>query len=159
MLNMCVSQGLTVQDSLRRISRDLLPVYPDLGRELAIVCEQADVGSLEHALENLAERIDVAEVRSFTSLLIQTERMGTSVAAALTEYSDNIRESLRQRADEKANRATFKLLFPTVLCLMPAVYMFLLGPAVIELSKFFNEGGQTALDNSQESIQRMNTRP
>ena len=156
MLNMCVSQGLTVSDALGRISGELRSVSPDLARELSIVCEQADVGTVEHALRNFADRIDVPEVQSFTSLLIQTDRMGTSVSAALTEYSDNIREGLKQRADEKANKAAFKLLFPTVLCLMPAVYLILLGPAVIELSHFFHGGGRDAVDAGRQAIERLN---
>lgn len=158
MLNMCVSQGLTVHDSLRRISRELRFVYPHLSQELEIVCEQAAVGSLSHALQNLTERIDTPEIQSFTSLLIQTERMGTSVTSALTEYSDNFRETHRQLADQKANNSTFKLLFPTVLCLMPAVYLFLLGPAIIELSSFFYGGGRDALDNGRQALQQMNNR-
>jgi tight adherence protein C len=90
-------------------------------------------------------------------LLIQTERMGTSVSVALTEYAERMRESLRQRADEKANQATFKLLFPTVLCLMPAVYIFLLGPSIVELSEFFN-GGNSVLNNATDAVQRYNQR-
>jgi tight adherence protein C len=156
MLHMCVSQGLTVTQSLTRISHELRDVYPALSRELDIVSEQAEIGGIVVALENFSARIDMAEVHSFTSLLIQTERMGTSVSAALTDYSDNIRESLRQRADEKANQATFKLLFPTVLCLMPAVYMFLLGPAIIELSDFFNEGGRDVLDAGRQAVDQLN---
>ncbi len=136
-LNMCVSQGLTEQESFRRISGELGTVYPHLAKELDIVREQAEVGTMPHALQNFADRIDVPEVQSFTSLLIQTERMETSVSLALEEYSDNFCEAHRQLADQKANNATFKLLFPTVFCLMPAVYLFLLGPAVIELSDFF----------------------
>lgn len=156
MLNMCVSQGLTVQESLRRVGRELRSVYPHLSRELNIVYEQSNVGTMEHALKNFADRIDVPEVQSFTSLLIQTERMGTSVSQALTEYSDNFRESHRQQADQKANNATFKLLFPTVLCLMPAVYMFLLGPAIIELSDFFYGGGRDAIDNGRQALEQLN---
>ncbi len=156
MLHMCVSQGLTVQSSLLRISRELQRVYPHLARELSIVCEQAAVGTLQQALQNFAERIDVPEVQSFTSLFIQTERMGTSVSQALTEYSDNFRETQRQQADQKANNATFKLLFPTVFCLMPAVYLFLLGPAIIELSDFFYGGGRDALDSGRQALQQLN---
>ena len=88
-------------------------------------------------MSNFARRVDAPDVNSFTSLLIQTERMGTSISVTLGEYAENMRESLRQRADEKANKATFQLLFPTVLFLMPAVYIFLLGPSVIKLTDFF----------------------
>lgn len=157
MLNMCVSQGLTVPEALKRILRDFRGVYPALSQELSIVTEQARINDLRTALESFGNRIDLPEVHSFTTLLIQTERMGTSISEALTTYSDTMRESLKQRADDKGNRATFRLLFPTVLCLMPAVYLFLLGPAVNELSKFFNEGGRNSLDSGSAAIQRLNT--
>ncbi|WP_166825011.1 type II secretion system F family protein [Thalassoroseus pseudoceratinae] len=153
MLNMCVSQGMTVPAALKRISQEIRPVYPALSRELQIVVEQAHLGSLEQALRNFSERVDLPEVHSFATLLIQTERMGSSVSAALTDYSDNMRETLRQRADEKANQATFKLLFPTVLCLMPAVFLFLLGPAMISLNDFFQGDGADLLNNSSQQLQ------
>jgi tight adherence protein C len=156
MLNMCVSQGLTLQDALGRVGRQFRDVSPALSHEMAIVSKQADVSTLHHALDNFSKRVDLPEVHSFTSLLIQTERMGTSVSDALADYSDNMRESLRQRSDTKANQATFKLLFPTVLCLMPAVYLFLLGPALIELSNFFNNGGLDSVSNGIDAVQELN---
>jgi tight adherence protein C len=158
MLNMCVSQGMTIPESLNRVSRELRPVYPAIAQELNIVSDQAQIGSLEQALENFSDRIDVPDVHSFTTLLIQTQRMGTSVSQALTDYSDNMRESLRQRADEKANTATFKLLFPTVGFLMPSVFLFLLGPAIIQLSDFFNGGGAEALNQNVQQIDRLENR-
>ena len=156
MLNMCVGQGLTVPDSLQRIGRDFRAVYPALSQELSIVNEQAKISTLQTALENFSRRIDLPEVHSLTSLLIQTDRMGTSISQALTTYSDTMRESQRQQADEKGNRATFRLLFPTVLCLMPAVYLFLLGPAINELQRFFYGGGLDSLNSGSQVVQRMN---
>lgn len=145
MLNMCVSQGLTIPDSLKRISHDLQPVYPVLASELMIVVHQAEVGNLHISLDNFADRVDVPEVDSFVSLLNQSERMGTNVSDALTEYSNTMRESLRQRTDEKANKAAFRLMFPTVLFMMPAVFGFLMGPAILELQQFFDQGGLESL--------------
>lgn len=145
LLNMCVSQGMTITAALARVGKELDKVYPALAKELKIVAEQARVSTLEQALSNFSERVDVPEVHSFTALLIQTERLGTSVSRALTDYSDNMRESLRQRADQKANSAAFKLLFPTVMCLMPAVFLFLMGPAIIQLSDFFGGAGAEIL--------------
>lgn len=156
MLNMCVSQGLTIPESLKRILRDLRGPYPALAQELRIVTEQSQLAGLPTALTNFSKRIDLPEVHSFTTLLNQTERMGTSITEALTSYSDTMRESLRQRADEKGNRATFRLLFPTVFCLMPAVYLFLLGPAIVELSNFFYRGGRQSLDQGTSAIERLN---
>jgi tight adherence protein C len=137
MLNMCVSQGMTLIHALKRVTSELGSVFPALSQELKIVAEQAELGTLEQALLNFSKRVDAPDVHSFTSLLIQTERMGTSVSAALGDYAENMRESLKQRADEKANKATFQLLFPTVLFLMPSVYIFLLGPSIIKLTDFF----------------------
>ncbi len=156
MLNMCVSQGLTVPDSIGRVARDLKPVYPALAQELSIVVDQTKVGTLNEALTNFAERIDIPQVDSFVSLVTQTERMGTSVSDSLTEYSDTMRESLRQRADERANQASFSLLFPTVFCLMPAVFMFLMGPAVIEMAKFTEAGGLQGLNDGRQALRSVN---
>lgn len=153
MLNMCVSQGMTVPAAMKRVGVELKQPHPDLHQELAIVTHQAEVGTMQQALENFSRRVDLADVHSFTSLINQTERMGTGISKALAEYSENIRESLKQRADEKGNRAAFKLLFPTVLCLMPAVYMFLLGPAIVEFSNFMNRDDQT-MQRANEIIQR-----
>lgn len=150
MLNMCVSQGMTVPRALKRIGGELGKIYPALAQELKIVIEQSSIGTFSQALTNFSKRIDVPEVHSFASLLIQTDQLGTDVTSALQEYSDNMRESLQQRADEKANKATFKLLFPTVLCLMPAIYIFLLGPAIVELSDFFHSGGSDSLNSTTE---------
>ncbi|MCA9004777.1 MAG: type II secretion system F family protein [Planctomycetaceae bacterium] len=155
MLNMCVSQGMTVPHALKKIIRELAKVYPALAHELKIVIEQSSIGTFSQALANFSKRIDVPEVHSFAALLIQTDQMGTNVTSALQEYSDNMRESLSQRADEKANKATFKLLFPTVLCLMPAIYIFLLGPAIVELSDFFHSGGRDSLNNTTDMFQQV----
>ena len=157
MLNMCVSQGLTIRASLTRIAGDLKPVYPVLAGELAIVSRQADAGNLQVALTNFGDRVDVPEVDSFVSLMNQAEQMGTSVSDALTEYSNTMRESLRQRTDEKANKASFKLMFPTVLCMMPAVFMFLMGPAILELQDFFDSGGADNVQSGADAINQVDS--
>ena len=153
MLNMCVSQGMTLPTAFDRVAKELGETHPDLRTELQIVGEQARLGSLDQALENLRRRIDVPEVHSFTTLLMQTERMGTSISAALAEYSENMREALKQRAEERGNKAAFKLLFPTALCLMPAVFLILLGPAVVELSNFANRN-DTTLERANDLIRQ-----
>jgi len=157
MLNMCVSQGLTIRDSMKRIARDLKSVYPQLARELSLVSRQAEVGNLRVALNNFGDRVDVPEVDSFVSLMNQSEQMGTSVSEALTEYANTMRESLRQRTDEKANKASFNLMFPTVLFMMPAVFMFLMGPAILELQDFFDSGGVDNIQQGADAIQNIDS--
>ncbi len=157
LLNMCVSQGMTPLTAMTRVTHELYNVYPELTEELRIVAEQAKIGTMQQALENMRTRLDIPEVHSFANLLLQTERLGTSVSVALSEYAERMRETLRQRADQKANQASFKLLFPTVLCLMPAVYMFLLGPSIIELTDFFS-GRNQAVNSADEAFESYTSR-
>lgn len=159
MMNMGVSQGLTVPQSLRRISRELSEVHPALAEELRIVDQQAEVGNLPQALRNFGQRIDSPEVTSFTSLLIQSETTGTSISKALTDYSDSIRASLKERADSRANAASFKLLFPVALFLMPSVFLFLLGPAIVQMSDFFNNQAQDLQQDRNSALRSLDQQP
>ncbi len=159
MLNMGVSQGLTVPASLRRISSEISSVHPALSQELSIVNRQAQVGSLHYALRGFSQRIDSPEVASFTALLAQSEATGTSIAMALKEYSDSIRSSLRERADSHANAASFKLLFPTTLCLMPSVFLFLLGPAIVDMNNFFDNSSSVLTEGRANAVQSLDRQP
>jgi tight adherence protein C len=159
MLNMGVSQGLTVPQSLRRISREITSAHPAIAQELQLVERQAEVGSLPQALRNFADRVDSPEVNSFTSLLIQADATGSSISRALTEYSDSMRASLKERADARANAASFQLLFPVTLCLMPSVFLFLLGPAIVQMSDFFANQGAQLQQNREEAIRSLDQQP
>ncbi len=159
MMNMGVSQGLTLPQSLKRIGREIVSMHPALAEELQLVNQQAEVGSMPQALRNFANRVDSPEVNSFTSLLIQSETTGTSISRALTEYSDGIRSSLKERADSRANLASFKLLFPVALCLMPSVFLFLLGPAIVQFSDFYNNQAQQLQQSRQDAIRSLDQAP
>ncbi len=159
MLNMGISQGLTLPQSLKRISREIAPIHPALAQEIQIVNRQADVGSLGHALKNFSNRIDSPDVNSFTSLLVQSEATGTSVSNALIDYSDSMRDSLKERADSRANAASFKLLFPIALCLMPSVFLFLLGPAIVELTDFFGNRADELNSDRNNGLQSLEQQP
>ena len=159
MMNMGISQGLTVPHSLTRISGEIAQAHPALADELRIVCRQASVGTLSRALKSFADRIDSPDVNSFTSLLIQSDSTGTSISRALSDYSDSIRSSLRERADARANAASFKLLFPVALCLMPSVFLFLLGPAIVELSDFFGNRAATLNADRENALQSLQQQP
>jgi len=159
MMNMGVSQGLTVPQSLKRISREIGSVHPALAEELQLVNQQAEVGSMPQALRNFSQRIDSSEVNSFTSLLIQSEVTGTSISRSLTEYSDGIRSSLKERADARANLASFQLLFPVALCLMPSVFLFLLGPAIVQFSDFYDNQAQQLQQSRQDAIRSLDQAP
>ncbi len=159
MMNMGISQGLTVPQSLRRISQEIAEAHPALSEELHIINQQAQVGNLPHALRSFAQRIDSPEVNSFTSLLIQSETTGTSISRALAEYSDSIRATLKERADARANAASFKLLFPVALFLMPSVFLFLLGPAIVQMSDFFNTQAEVLQQDRQNAVRSLDQQP
>lgn len=159
MLNMGVSQGLSVPQCFRRIAVELKEAHPELADELRFVTQQADIGTMSQALKNFSQRIDSPEVSSFTSLLIQSESTGSSISRALTDYSDSIRSSLKERADSRANAASFKLLFPVALCLMPSVFLFLLGPAIVQLSDFLSNGAQALNNDRQNAMDSLQQQP
>ena len=80
----------------------------------------------------MADRIPVGEVRTLAVILAQSERLGSETGTALLEYSTNLRTSLKQRADTRANQAMFWMLFPTILCLWIPAAILLVGPAILE---------------------------
>lgn len=135
LVTLCVSQGMTAPAALARIATEIADTYPDLETELKIVSGQAALGSLEQALGNLRRRIDGPEIHSFTTLLMQTEQIGSGVLAGLAEYGENVCEGLGQRAEEQGNHVAFQLLFPIVLCLVPSIFLILMGPAVVASSR------------------------
>jgi tight adherence protein C len=92
------------------------------------------------ALKNFAERTRVADVRSLISMLLQTDRFGTSVAQALRTHAATSRTKRRQLAEEKAAKVGVKLVFPLVFFLFPALYTVILGPLVIRILRVFVEG-------------------
>jgi len=138
MLAMCVSGGLSLRDALGHTSREIHEAHPELAIELLIVRQQADMTSLEMAFRQFAERIDAPEVLSLSALVAQGQQLGTNVASSVREYADLMRLERRQTADERSNRAGISLLFPIILCLLPAAMIFLWGPAIVEMTDFLN---------------------
>ena len=91
------------------------------------------------ALKDMGERAMEDDLRAFAAMLIQTERLGTSLANSLRVHSDSLRTKRRQRAEEEAAKTTVKLLFPLVFLLMPAMLIVVLAPALIRIMKFMGE--------------------
>ena len=139
LINMGVTRGLTFSTALERVQAQLRDVHPELSGELEIVQQQAKLGSLEQSLRQFELRVDAPEIRTLTGILSQTERLGTSLSAALQTSAGSIRTALKNHAERTSSSAPFKLLFPIVLCLLPAVYMVILAPAAVELSNFMRD--------------------
>ena len=134
LLVVCVEAGLGLNHAMVRVSEDIDTVSPVLSQQLALVNFEIRAGTpREDALRHLAERTGVKDVASLVTMLIQTDRFGTSVGTALRVHADTIRTKRRQRAEEAGAKTTVKLVFPLVLFVFPAMFVVILGPAVLLL--------------------------
>lgn len=135
MLTLCLSAGLNVLNSLQRVTQELHLAFPELALELEIVRRQAELRTLEFALSQFADRVGMPQIRNLSVLLTQSENLGTDAVQVLREYADNLRINMRQRADEMANKAPFKLLFPAYMMAFGAGIL-LISPVVLEFQSF-----------------------
>jgi tight adherence protein C len=155
LLTLALSAGQTILGALQQVAGELRSSHPALAEELEIVRQQSAISSLEHTLAQLADRVAVPEVRNLALLLIQSERLGADASTALLEFSNNQRVNLRQTAEATANRASFWMMFPSVLCLWVAAAIVLIGPIYYE---FWNQRKVSAefIRKSQADIRKSN---
>ncbi|MGA9995661.1 MAG: type II secretion system F family protein [Pyrinomonadaceae bacterium] len=129
-----IEAGLGLNAAMLRISEELRDVHPDISTEFEIANLEIRVGrEREEALRNLAERTGVDDLRSLVAMLIQADRFGTSIARAVRVFSDSLRTKRRQRAEQAAQKAAVKLLFPLACFLFPTLFIAILGPAALTL--------------------------
>jgi tight adherence protein C len=134
MMVVCVEAGLALNQALLRVSEEIVTVSHLMGEQLALVNLEIRAGTpREEALRNLGDRTGVADIRSLVTMLIQTDRFGTSIATALRVHADTLRSKRRQRAEEAAAKTTIKLIFPLVFFVFPAMFVVILGPALIQI--------------------------
>ena len=134
----CIEAGSSVDQAILKTSDDLDITYPALADELRLVTTEMRAGKPRlEAFKNFASRTKVDEVRSLVSMLVQTDRFGTSIAQALRTHAEVSRTKRRQAAEERAGKIGVKLVFPLVFCLFPALYVAILGPAVVEYFRLF----------------------
>jgi tight adherence protein C len=135
-----VEAGLGLNAAMMKVSSELNKVHPDISEEFELANLEIRVGrDREEALRNLAERTGVDDLHSLVAMLIQTDRFGTSVARAIRVFSDSLRTKRRQRAEQAAQKAAVKLLFPLACFLFPTLFIALMGPAVLQLIDTFGK--------------------
>ena len=138
MLVMCLEGGLSLNSALQRVRGELLTVHPELTAELNIVEREMMMGlSPGEALRKMGERANLEELRSLASVLLQSERYGASIVKAIRVYADGLRVERQQRVEELAQKAAVKVLFPTLLCIFPAIFVVVLGPAAYQIRTIF----------------------
>ncbi|MBI5598334.1 MAG: type II secretion system F family protein [Deltaproteobacteria bacterium] len=137
-MTVCVEAGLSIDASMIRIAEDEEFGKSPLAGEMKIVIRETRLGKPRgEALRDMAEKVGVDDLRSFAAMLVQTERLGTSLAESLRVHSDSLRVKRRQKAEEEAAKTTVKLVFPLVFLLFPAMFVVILIPAVIRIARLF----------------------
>lgn len=132
----CVEAGVGLDAAFNRVAQEFKLAQRELSQEFRLVNLELRAGkSRTEALNNLAKRTGLDEIKSFASLMIQTMQFGTSISQALQVYAETFRTNRRQKAEELAAKLPVKLLFPTAVCIFPALFIIILGPAVIRVMK------------------------
>jgi tight adherence protein C len=133
LLVVSVEAGLGLDQALSRVGVELSAPYPDLSDELRLLNLELRAGKgRSEALRNLSDRTGVEDLSGLVTMLIQTDKFGTSIAQSLRVYSDTLRTKRRQRAEEAAAKTGVKMVFPLVCCIFPAIWVVTIGPAAIK---------------------------
>ena len=135
MLTVCVEAGQGFDAALMQVSRATTgPISGEFARVLAEIQIGRPRGE---AFSSMAERTSAPEVRNFVSALVQADRLGLPLGAVLREQSQQMRLVRRQRAEEKAQKETVKILFPLLFCIFPLLFIVLMGPGILTMIDAF----------------------
>jgi tight adherence protein C len=130
----CVESGLTLRAAIAQVTDELRKVHPELSEEFSVSNKQIEFGStLETAMQDLAARTKLDELRSFSTFVQQAQRFGATMGAALRDLADMLRTQRELRAEELAQKAAVKILIPTLLFIFPTVFVVLAAPAAIKI--------------------------
>ncbi len=138
LLVICVEAGLGLDQALLRVSQELHHAHPDFSDELQLVSTEMRLGKTRaDALRELGRRTGLEDLKGLVTMLIQTERFGTSVAQSLRVFSTDLRTKRRQRAEEMAAKISIKMVPVLVLFIFPALLIVVLGPAIVTIMRQF----------------------
>lgn len=143
LLVICVDAGLGLDQAMLRAGHELSVSHPQINEEFLQISREQRAGKPRiEAWKSMADRSQIPEMEAFVGMLTQTERFGTPIARALSNYADGIRLKRRQTAEEKAAKTTVKIIFPLVLFIFPSLFIVLLGPAIIGIMRGLAGGTQ-----------------
>jgi tight adherence protein C len=143
LLVVCVEAGLGLNQAFVRIADEIHHLSSTTATQFHLMNLEIRAGTpREEALRGLYDRTGVEDVRTLTTMVIQADRFGTSIANALRIHSDTLRDKRRQRAEEAAAKTTIKLVFPLVLCIFPAMFVVLIGPSLIQIFETLSSMGR-----------------
>jgi tight adherence protein C len=132
----CVDAGLGLDQALLRTGQELATSHPVIAEEFMLINLEQRAGKPRiNAWRDMADRTQLETVRGFATMLAQSDRFGTPIARALGTFADELRKKRSQQAEEMAAKTTVKLMFPLVLFIFPSMFIVLLGPAVLTISR------------------------
>ena len=134
LLVVCVEAGMGLFEAIRIVGAECERHGQEIGTELNLVATDISAGaSLGQALRGLADRTAVEDVKPLAATLIQSEQLGAQIAPALRASSDALRTRRRLHAEEDAQKASIKILFPLVIFVLPSMIAVIIGPAMISV--------------------------
>lgn len=140
LLTVCVEAGLSLDAALIKTTDNFQHKSNPLIKEINTVILEIRAGKPRaEALKSLAERTMVDDIKSFVSMLIQTEKFGTSLGKTLRTYSDSLRMKRKQLAEERAAKTAVKMLIPLTFCVFPALLVVMLAPAFVKIYAMFDK--------------------
>jgi tight adherence protein C len=141
LLTISVRAGLGFDAALAKVVEKMIgPLTDEFRRALA----EVRMGKARRdALRDIVPRTDVVPLTNFIGAIIQAEQLGVSISKVLQVQSEQLRIERRQRAEEMANKAPIKMLFPLVGCIFPSLFVVILGPAIILIVKNLGGSGST----------------
>jgi tight adherence protein C len=136
----CLESGLSLPGAIQRVSDELRVAHPLLAGELSIVQREIELGAtIDAALRHFAERSGYEGVRTLSTFVRESQRFGTELVEALRLHADMLRSQREQAVEETAQKASVKILIPTLLLILPAVFIVLAGPALIQIHEAFSK--------------------
>ncbi|MFN7222795.1 MAG: type II secretion system F family protein [Paracoccaceae bacterium] len=142
MMLVCVEAGQSLDQSIIRVGNEAKNGYPALAEEFEMVAHEVKAGKERvTVLRDMAERVDLPDITSFVTTLIQSSSFGTSIADALRVYSSEMRDKRIMRAEEKANTIPTKLTLGTMLFTLPPLLVILIGPSIAKFASQMGGGG------------------
>jgi tight adherence protein C len=134
MLVVAVEAGLGLDAAIQRVADELQRASPDLAEEWRVAVRETQMGiPRNEAMAKMADRSNVPDMRTLVAVLMQAERLGTSIAQTLRVHAETSRVKRRQRAEERAAKTTVKLLFPLLMFIFPTIFIVILGPVAVRV--------------------------
>ncbi len=134
LLSIVLGAGLSLDQAIARVCEELQYVYPELSEEFYLMTVEVQAGQERGvAFQHMARRTGLAEIRSLSGMIIQSERFGTGLAQSLRIFADSLRVKRRLDIEAAIAKAAVKMIFPIVVFILPALFVVVLVPGVLSL--------------------------